>query len=167
MYLPSRDYLDLSLRYFLNLIQDDLWNEDEINQENEEIELDSQLLYILVETDMKCKQINPDNHSGVPIGDSCKLCNKYLDNQTIVTIEENNREEIVEIFKATIEHENGERNHGTFNIDKDELSREEKQSIVNNFSQELEKINEFLDKQQKQNQPNNSQPKKQKEITLT
>ena len=46
----------------------------------------------------------------------------------------------------------GERNNGTFNIDKDELSREEKQSIVKNFSQELEKINEFLDKQRKQTQ---------------
>ena len=149
------------------LNQDNTWNEDEINQENEEIELDGQLVHILVETDMKCKQINPDDHSGIPIGDSCKLCNKYLDNKTIVTIEENNREEIVEIFQATIEHENGERNNGTFNIDKDELSRKEKQSIVNNFSQELEKINEFLDKQQKQTQPNTNESRKQKEIALT
>ncbi len=164
---PIKDHLELNSENNIEINQDNLWKEDTRNQENEEIELDSQLVHILVETDMKCKQINPDDHSGIPIGDSCKLCNKYLDNKTIVTIEEKNGEEIVEIFQATIEHENGERNNGTFNIDKDELSREEKQSIVKNFSQELEKINEFLDQQQKQNQPNHSQPKKQKEITLT
>ena len=162
-----KDYVELDSEDNVEINQDNLWKEDEINQENEEIELDSQLVHILVETDMKCKQINPDDHSGIPIGESCKLCNKYLDNQTIVAIEENNGEEIVEIFKATIEHENGNRNNGRFNIDQDELSREEKQSIVNNFSQELEKINKFLDEQQKQTQPNHSQPKKQKEITLT
>ena len=61
---------------------------------------------------------------------------------------------LAKIFKATI-------NKDEFVIDKNELDEDEKQAIVESFSQKLEEIDDFLNKQQQQ-----SQSKKQKEIAM-
>jgi hypothetical protein len=82
------------------------------------------------------------------------LCRDRADEKTIITIEERDDNEVSEIFKATI-------NKDEFVIDKDELDEDEKQAIMASFSQKLEEINDYLDKQQKQ-----SQSKKQKEIAM-
>ncbi|MEL6988715.1 MAG: hypothetical protein AAGK97_12920, partial [Bacteroidota bacterium] len=81
--------------------------------------------------------------------------------KTVITIEERNDEEVEEIFKATIESDSGE-----FAIDKDELDEDEKQAIVESFSQKLKEIDAFLEKQQKQSQSKPNQLKKQKEIAM-
>ena len=48
-----------------------------------------------------------------------------------------------------------------FVIDKDELEEDEKQAIVDAFSQKLEEIDDYLNKQQKQDRS-----KKQKQIAM-
>ena len=124
-------------------------------------DLDTQLVNVLLDVSEKYEQINPNSESGIPIGDSCRLCSDHADDKTVITIEEQDDEEIEEIFKATIESDSGE-----FAIDKDELDEDEKQAIVESFSQKLNEIDDFLEKQQKQNQSKPNQPKKQKEIAM-
>ncbi|AFZ37983.1 hypothetical protein Sta7437_4521 (plasmid) [Stanieria cyanosphaera PCC 7437] len=138
----------------------DLWDEDEQNQVDEKAEdLDTQLVNVLLDVSEKYKQINPNSKSEILIGDRCRLCCDRADEKKIITIEERDNDEVLEIFKATI-------NKDEFVIDKDELDEEEKQAIVESFSQKLEEINDYLDKQQKQSQSNVKQEKKQKEIAI-
>ncbi len=138
-----------------NDLDSDLWDEDESNQMNEEAEdLDTRLVNVLLDVSEKYEQINPNSESRIPIGDRCRLCRDCVNERTIITIEELDEEEVAEIFKATI-------NKDEFVIDKDELDEDEKQAIVESFSQKLEEIDDFLNKQQQQNQS-----KKQKEIAM-
>ena len=166
----------------------DVWDEDESSQSAEEAEdLDTRLVNVLLDVSEKYEQINPNSESRIPIGDSCRLCSDKPDGQgvspdrrltttgdatasrasqrandrTVITIEEQDGEEIEEIFKATIESDSGE-----FAVDKDELDEDEKQAIVESFSQKPNEIDNFLEKQQKQNQSKPNQPKKQKEIAM-
>lgn len=136
-------------------LDSDLWDEDEARQLDEDAEdLDTQLVNVLLDVSEKYEQINPNSESGIPIGDRCQLCCDLSDERTIITIEERDDEKVEEIFKATI-------NKDEFVIDKDKLDEDEKQAIVESFSQKLEEIDDYLDKQQKQ-----SQSKKQKEIAM-
>ena len=98
------------------------------------------------------------------------MCSDRTKDKTVITIEERDDEEVEEIFKATIESNSGE-----FAIDKDELDEDEKQAIVESFSQKLKEIDDFLEKQQKEAQSsrdcvrrtgNISRQKKQKEIAI-
>ncbi len=137
-----------------------LWDEDELNEVDEEAEdLDTQLVNVLLDVSEKYEQINPNSESEIPIGDRCCLCSDRSDDHTVITIEERNDEEVEEIFKATIESDSGK-----FAIDKDELDEDEKQAIVESFSQKLKEIDDFLEKQQKEIQSNRQ--KKQKEIAM-
>ena len=148
----EKDDVELDSEADLN---SDLWDEDESNQLDEDAEdLDTQLINVLLDVSEKYEQINPNSESAIPIGDRCRLCSDCADNKTIITIEERDEEKVEEIFKATI-------NKDEFVIDKDELDEDEKQAIVESFSQKLEEIDDFLDKQQKP-----SQSKKQKEIAM-
>ncbi len=152
-------------------LDSDLWDEDEPNQVDKEAQnLDTQLVNVLLDVSEKYEKINPNSESGIPIGDRCRLCSDCAprtgeanrsDDKTIITIEERDDEEVSKIFKATIESDSGE-----FEINKDELEEDEKQSIVESFSQKLEEIDDFLDKQQKQSQSNIKQEKKQREIAM-
>ena len=140
----------------------DIWNRDKASQSDEEAEdLDTQLVNVLLNVSEKYEQINPNSESGIPIGDSCRLCSDRIDDKTVITIEERDDEEDSEIFKAMIDRDRGE-----YFIDKDELDIEEKLAIVESFSQKLEEIDDFLDKQQKQTQSNRDQSKKQQEIAM-
>ncbi len=130
-----------------NDLDSDLWDE-------ETEDLDTQLVNVLLDVSEKYEQINPNSESVIPIGNSCRLYCDRSDDKTIIVIEEREEEKVEEIFKATI-------NKDEFVIDKDELDEDEKQAIVESFSQKLEEINDYLDKQQ---QP--SQSKKQKEIAM-
>ncbi|MGB5712388.1 MAG: hypothetical protein WBM44_15935, partial [Waterburya sp.] len=114
---------------------------------------------VLLDVSEKYEQIHPNSKSEIPIGDSCKLCSDRADDKTVITIEERDDEEVEEIFKATI-------NKDEFVIDKDELDEDEKQAIVESFSQKIKEIDDFLEKQQKQNQSKPNQLKKQKEIAI-
>ena len=148
----EKDDVELDSEADLN---SDLWDEDESNQLDEDAEdLDTQLINVLLDVSEKYEQINPNSESAIPIGDRCRLCSDCADNKTIITIEERDEEKVEEIFKATIDNDE-------FVIDKDELDEDEKQAIVESFSQKLEEIDDFLDKQQKP-----SQSKKQKEIAM-
>lgn len=152
-------------------LDSDVWDEDQsTNQSDEEAEdLDTRLVNVLLDVNEKYEQINPNSESGIPIGDSCRLCSDKPDgmasqranDRTVITIEEQDGEEVEEIFKATIESDSGE-----FEINKDELDEDEKQAIVESFSQKLNEIDDFLEKQQKQTQSKPNQPKKQKEIAM-
>ena len=140
----------------------DVGERDETSKPDEDAEdLDTQLVNVLLEVSEKYEQINPNSSSGIPIGDSCRLCSDRTNDKTIITIEERDDEELSEIFKAIID-----RDRGKFFIDKDELDIEEKQAIVESFSQKLEEIDDFLDKQQKHIQSNSDWQKKQKEIAM-
>ncbi|MGK7951852.1 MAG: hypothetical protein AB4368_24455 [Xenococcaceae cyanobacterium] len=138
----------------------DFWDEDDSSQSDEvEVEdLDTQLVNVLLDVSEKYEQINPNPNSSpeIPIGDSCRLYSERNEDKTIITIEERDNEEVAEIFKVTIENDKDE-----FVIDKDELEEDEKQAIVAAFSQKLEEIDNYLDKQQKQ-----AQSKKQKQIAM-
>ncbi len=141
----------------------DFWDEDDSSQsdeeEAEEVEdLDTQLVNVLLDVSEKYEQINPNPNSSpeIPIGDSCKLYSERDEDKTVITIEEQSNQEVAEIFKVTIENGKDE-----FVIDKDELEEDEKQAIVDAFSQKLEEINDYLHKQQKQ-----AQSKKQKQIAM-
>ena len=123
--------------------------------------MDTQLVNVLLDVSEKYEQINPNSGAGIPIGDSCKLCSDRADNKTVITIEEQDNEEVEEIFKATIESDSGE-----FEINKDELDEDEKQAIVESFSQKLEEIDDYLEKQPKQSQSKSNQQKKQREIAM-
>ena len=138
---------------------DDLWDEETSNETVED--LDTQLVNVLLDVSDKYEQINPNSGAGIPIGDSCRLCSDCADDKTVITIEERDGEKVEEIFKVTIESDSGE-----FAIDKDELDEDEKQAIVESFSQKLKEIDDFLEKQQKQTQSKPNQPKKQKEIAM-
>ncbi len=152
-----RDYVELDSED-----DSDVWDRDEPTQQDEEAEdLDTQLVNVLLEVSEKYEQINPNSSSGIPIGDSCRLCSDRTNDKTIITIEERDAEEVSEIFKATID-----RDRGGYFIDKDELDTEEKLAIVESFSQKLEEIDDFLDKQQKHIQSNSDWQKKQKEIAM-
>ena len=124
-------------------------------------DLDTQLVNVLLEVSEKYEQINPDSSSGIPIGDSCRLCSDRNDDKITITIEERDAEEVSEIFKATIDCDRGE-----YFIDKDELDRNEKLAIVESFAQKLQEIDDFLDKQQQQSQSNHNQSKKPREIAM-
>ncbi len=140
-------------------LDSDLWDEDEPERLDEDTEdLDTQLVNVLLDVSEKYKQINPNSESGIPIGDRCSLCSARSDDRTIITIEEQNDEEVAAIFKATI-------NKDEFVIDRDELDEDEKRAIVDSFSQKLLEIEDFLNKQQTKNQSNRQQ-KKQKEVAL-
>ncbi|GAB4540480.1 MAG: hypothetical protein Tsb0014_31710 [Pleurocapsa sp.] len=141
-------------------LDSDLWDEDELDRVDEDVEdLDTQLVNVLLDVSKKYEQINPNSESGIPIGNSCRLCCDRSDEKTTITIEERDEEKVEEIFKATI-------NKDEFVIDKDELDEDEKQAIVESFSQKLEEINDYLDKQQQPSQSNVKQSKKQKEIAM-
>ena len=111
----------------------------------------------------KYEQINPNPNSSpeIPIGDSCRLYSNRDEDKTVITIEEQNEREVAEIFKVTIESGKDE-----LVIDKDELEEDEKQAIVDAFSQKLEDINDYLDEQQKPSQSKPLQPKNQKQILM-
>ena len=138
----------------------DFWDEDDSSQSDEEEveDLDTQLVNVLLDVSEKYEQINPNPNSSpeIPIGDSCKLYSERNLDKTVITIEERDNEEVTEIFKVTLENGKDE-----FVIDKDELEEDEKQAIVDAFSQKLEEINDYLHKQQKQ-----AQSKKQKQIAM-
>ena len=152
-----RDYVELD-----SADDSDVWDRDERTQHNEEAEdLDTQLVNVLLEVSEKYEQINPNSSSGIPIGDSCRLCSDRVDGKTIITIEERDEEEVSEIFKATIDRDRGE-----FVIAQDELDEDEKQAIVESFSLKLEEIDDFLAQQQKPSQLNSVRQKKQKEISM-
>ncbi len=143
-------------------LDSDVWDEDEPSQLDEEAEdLDTQLVNVLLDVSEKYEQINPNSESGIPIGDNCRLYSDHADNITVITIEERDDEEVEEIFKATIES-----NSGKFEISKDELDEDEKEAIVESFSQKLKEIDDFLDKQQQQSQSKPNRQIKQKEISM-
>ncbi|MDJ0903658.1 MAG: hypothetical protein QNJ55_33190 [Xenococcus sp. MO_188.B8] len=140
----------------------DVWDEDGASQPDEEAEdLDTQLVNVLLEVSEKYDQINPNSDSGIPIGDSCRLCSDHVDDKAVIFIEERDAEEVSEIFKATIDRDRGE-----YFIDKDELDINEKQAIVESFSQKLEDIDDFLDRQQKHSYSNRYFQKKPQEIVM-
>ena len=151
-----------------NNLDSDIWDEDDSSQsdeeEAEEVEdLDTQLVNVLLDVSEKYEQINPNPNSSpeIPIGDSCKLYSERDEDKTVITIEEQSNQEVAEIFKVTIENGKDE-----FVIDKDELEEDEKQAIVDAFSQKLEDINDYLDEQQKPSQSKPLQPKNPKQILM-
>ncbi len=143
----------------------DFWDEDDSSQSDEEEveDLDTQLVNVLLDVSEKYEQINPNPNSSpeIPIGDSCKLYSERNLDKTVITIEERDNEEVTEIFQVTIENGKDE-----FVIDKDELEEDEKQAIVDAFSQKLEDINDYLDEQQKPSQSKPLQPKNPKQILM-
>ena len=140
----------------------DIWHEDDVDEQNKKAEeLDNNLVNTLLETSVKYQQIDPDSTSGIPIGDNCQLCANHNGTTTVLTIKEQNEEEVSEIFRTTLDYDTSQ-----YFIDKDELSTEEKQGIVEGFSQKLEEIDAFLAQRQKQTQSNNNQSKRQKQMNL-
>ncbi len=154
---PIRDYVELD-----SADDSDVWDRDEPTQQDKEAEdLDTQLVNVLLEVSEKYEQINPNSSSGIPIGDSCRLCSDRVDDKTVISIEERDAEEVSEIYKATID-----RDLGGYFIDKDELDLEEKLAIVRALVRSWKKLMIFLDKQEKQSQSNSDWQKKQKEIAM-